>query len=670
MRIGAPLVLTSLLLAALPAFGENMEGEYGDASERAGIRMEEVVVTATRIEDPLRSIPKNITIISGEEIAQAPSNNVVDLLAREANVNLRSYFGGDKWGGVDIRGMGDPSVSNVVVMVDGYRLNPPDLAGPDFSSIPLDQIERIEILRGAGSVVYGDGAVGGVVNIITKKGEGKPQVRVYNSYGNYKTFDGRVSTRGKVKGFGFNLNGDYYTSEGYRENGFLRKKDVGANLFYDLKDWLTLSLNSSHHEDRYGLPGYVSKEDFKDKERRVKTFTPDDSGETEDDRVMGGMEMELGPWGRFEVHRGYRFRDNRYVMGFNPLIPRSEQTDRIDEDTRMLDASYIKELEFWGRKHRFQIGMDQFKTDYVREELSRSQRKNSEVKNLGLFFTHRWRPVERLSFNWGYRQQKFEGFFRDDQQVTSGGTKRWVHGIPFSREWENEAWDTGVVLDLTSNHSLFAGYATSFRNPNVDELAFADEDLHPQKGKHIEVGSRHVILRVIEFSATLFQMKIEDEIYYGQDQTGRTVNRNFDEKTVRKGIETALRFFPTENLTLWANHTYMSGRFDVKDTRVPLVPRYKTSCGLEWGIIEPLVLALSGTWVGDRIDGNDEDGILYDELESYKLFDVKLTYHFKSLKVFAGVNNIFNELYSTVGYSENYYPMPTRNFFAGAEWTF
>ncbi len=135
--------------------------------------MEEVVVTATMIEEPIREIPKNVTVITREDIEQASSNNVVDLLAREANLNLLSFFGTDKRASVDIRGFGATGVSNVVVMVDGFRLNPPDLAGPDFSSVPLDQIERIEIVRGGGSVLYGDGAVGGVINIITKKGPAK-----------------------------------------------------------------------------------------------------------------------------------------------------------------------------------------------------------------------------------------------------------------------------------------------------------------------------------------------------------------------------------------------------------------------------------------------------------------------------------------------------------------
>jgi iron complex outermembrane receptor protein len=170
-----PFFLLFLMIPAIVgAQDEEMTDE--DTKERARFELEEIVVTATREEDEIRKTPKNVTVITSEDIEQASSNNIVDLLARESNVNLRSFFGHDKGAGVDIRGMGDTYVSNVVVVVDGFRLNSPDLSGPDFSSIPLDQIERIEIVRGAGSVLYGDGAVGGVVNIITKKGAQEPEL--------------------------------------------------------------------------------------------------------------------------------------------------------------------------------------------------------------------------------------------------------------------------------------------------------------------------------------------------------------------------------------------------------------------------------------------------------------------------------------------------------------
>ena len=97
--------------------------------------------------------------ITADDIELLPSSNIVDLLAREANLNLRSTLGNAKFSGVDIRGQGDAYSSNVQVLVDGIRLNAADLSGADYSSVPLDQIERVEVIRGANSVRYGNGAI-------------------------------------------------------------------------------------------------------------------------------------------------------------------------------------------------------------------------------------------------------------------------------------------------------------------------------------------------------------------------------------------------------------------------------------------------------------------------------------------------------------------------------
>jgi len=257
--------------------------------------LSEVVVTAFKIEEPVLNIPKNVTVITSEDIKQAPSNNVVDLLARESGVTLKNFFGNDKQAGIDIRGMGATSSSNVIVMADGVRLNSPDLAGPDLSSIPLDQIERIEIVRGAESVLYGNGAVGGVINIITKKGQTEPEMRVYSSYGSYETNDIRTSFRRRISNFLLNVNADYYDSEGYRDNGSLDKKDASLFTGYEMSDYINLSLRASIHEDTYGLPGPVDRASLDSKELR-KTTSPDsqkDAGETTDRRFIGNIEIDF-----------------------------------------------------------------------------------------------------------------------------------------------------------------------------------------------------------------------------------------------------------------------------------------------------------------------------------------------------------------------------------------
>ena len=665
----AALCLLFALVMVRPSAPLAQDAVAPPAADR--FELEELVVTGTGLEEEVKKLPRNITVITAEDIEQASSNNVADLLAREANVQLRSFFGHDKWSAVDIRGMGDTAVSNVLVMVDGVRLNPPDMAGPDLSSIPLDQIERIEILRGAASVRYGDGAVGGVINIITKKGRSDPEFRVRTSYGSYNTFDGRVSYGGRVNRFNFNLSFAHYDTDGYRDNGRIRKNDVAAQFGYDLTDWLALSVGVTNHRDQYGLPGPVKKEDLGKRDKRELTLRPWDSGETEDERCRAALEMDLGRYGLITAAAGLRARDNEYVVGYTPLLPRQDQTDHIDEDTQTLNMVYLKDFTVSGLPQQIQVGVDYMYSDYIRDERSYNRRHNSRVERLDFFATGRVGLPWHLTFHLGYRHSDFDGQFRVDRRRTFGTKRVWVNGDPYARHWNRDSFELGLVWAPDDNTSLFASYATSFRSPNVDEFAEADDDLHPQKGEHFELGARRRFGSLAEVSVTLFMTTIEDEIYYGEDPaTGLPLNRNYDDRTVRTGVETDLKLYLLSNLYLWGNWTYMEARFQKTDAFVPLVPRYKASLGLEWNITDPLVLSLTGTVVGERFDGNDQNNTLYNKLGAYEVVDLKLIYRRNHFKFFAGVNNLFDRLYATTGYSETYYPMPTRNVYAGVELSF
>jgi TonB-dependent siderophore receptor len=669
IRVTSRLIFSLVFLVSCSnvLYAEDTDQTRQTPPAQPRFELEEIVVTASKIDESILNIPRNVTVITGEDIEQAPSNNIVDLLARESGVNLNSFFGHDKWAGVDLRGMGGSFVSNVIVMVDGMKLNTPDLLAADLSSIPLDRIERIEIVRGAGSVLYGNGAVGGVINIITKKGQEEPETRLYTSYGSYDTFDGRASHRGQIKNLLFNLNADYYDSDGYRDNGYLRKKDAGIQVGYPLGESVKLTFIGSHHEDKYGLPGRVSREDLSSKDRRTSTDRPDDFGETTDGRYMGGIEIDLGKWGHVKAHRGYRFRDNDFIQGFSPLITKEDQTDNIDEDTRNLDLTYNKAYEIRGLEHQFQSGLDHYETEYIREELSRKNRENSETESIGFFVSNDWSVTKDLIVRLGYRYNDYDGSFRTDQLVFFGDVKRWVNGDVSDRDFSNNAYDAGIVYTLSPEVSFFASYATSFRIPNVDEFAQAEDKLKPQEGTHIDIGGRYRSKGLVEVAFTLFQIRMEDEIFFDEDTQ---VNRNFSDRTKRRGLEADVRVYPTESLYLWGNYTYTEAKFEDKDTTVPLVPEHKASLGLEWQILEPLVLALTGTYVGSRFDGNDQDNNRFEALDRYLVFDGKLTYRYKGVKCFAGVNNILDELYSSVAYSETYYPMPTRNYYGGIEWTF
>ena len=137
------------------------------------------------------------TVITAQEIERSPGQSLQDLLAREPGVQMTNLFGSVNGArsSVDMRGFGAAGTSNTLVLVNGRRLNDIDMAGVDFSAIPKNSIERIEITRGnSGAVLYGDGAVGGVINIVTKNAvDLPPSARVQAGFGSFNYREGNVS---------------------------------------------------------------------------------------------------------------------------------------------------------------------------------------------------------------------------------------------------------------------------------------------------------------------------------------------------------------------------------------------------------------------------------------------------------------------------------------------
>jgi len=656
------LMTTAILVIPVGSMGADTDGgDADDAGRQPRLELDEIVVTANKIDEPLNQVPRNITVITSEDIEQAPSKNIVDLLNREVGMNIRSLFGSDKQSAVDIRGMGATAASNVVVMVDGVKMNAPDLSGVDFSAIPLEMIERIEVVRGAGSVLYGSGSVGGVINIVTRKGTPDTKTRVYTSYGSYETLDTRAGVSGSVQDFGYHLNAGYYDSDGYRDNGELIKRDLSGVLDYFLTDDITLNLAGAYHMDEYGLPGPVEKNDIDSATDRVQTDYPDDSGETTDMRISGGFELETDRWGSLNVVRGYRWRENEYIIGYTPLLDKADQADDIEEFTKTLTAVYEKKFSLFDRHQSLLIGIDHLFTDYIREEAPGGPRQNSRLESLGGFITNRWVFNEVLWAQWGYRINQTDGKFRTDQLVSFGEEERWINGDTDDFEWWNTAFDLGISYRIMDKITIYSSYATQFRTPNVDELAESEEGLRPQEGYQLEGGGRFEISSNLEMAATIFYIAIEDEIYYSE------INRNYDERTIREGIETEIKWYPIEALFIWGNYSYLEASFEGSGATIPLVPQHKGSIGTEWTPAHGWTVFLTGTYVGSRYDGNDVDNDRYDTLDAYQVFDTKLSYAHKGLKVFAGVNNILDELYETSSFSERYYPMPGRNIYAGIE---
>jgi len=139
-------------------------------AEESPYTLDSIVVTATRTESKIKEVPANITIIGREQIEERGARTLTDVFRDEQGVFTRSLLGNPKYSTIDIRGFGETAAQNSLFLIDGRRVNEIDMSGTDLMQVPVEMIERIEIYRGPASVLYGDNAIGGAVNIILQKG--------------------------------------------------------------------------------------------------------------------------------------------------------------------------------------------------------------------------------------------------------------------------------------------------------------------------------------------------------------------------------------------------------------------------------------------------------------------------------------------------------------------
>ncbi|MEI9475614.1 MAG: TonB-dependent receptor [Deltaproteobacteria bacterium] len=633
-------------------------------AQKEDVTLEEVVVTATRDVEEIRKVPANVTVITKEEIEQSNARTTVDLVRDEVGVVVRDYYGTGKSASVDIRGFGETAPSNVLVLVDGRRVNEIDLSGVDWTQIPLDQIERIEIVRGAGSVLYGDNAVGGVINIITKKPDKPFSAQAEGVVGSYQSSRLAGSVGGKWGSFSAMINADYSTTDGYRDNGFLRAKNLGGRFIYDVSEALSLSFSGNLHRDDAGYPGGLPKPLYE--QDRESTLHPDDRAKTDDGYSLLGVKAKLWDVGRIEADFSYRHRE------IDDSFPSFFFEDERRLTTWGLTPRYILEKPLVNHSNKLTVGVDLYQSDSNVDSQSvffGANRLVVKKKSAGVYALDELSVLENLILSLGYRHE-------------------WVHydllqGTPQSEDKTKDhepAYSLSLDYLFWKKSSVFISAKRSFRFPVSDELIQfyptfqVNPSIQPQTGYHYEAGVRHAFSDHIEANLTFFWIDQKDEIFFNPATFS---NENYP-KTRRQGLEAGVNVRPLPWFSVWGNYSFIkpilrAGSFSGND--IPGVPRNKASAGTNIDMGKGFLFDARVTYVGPRYLISDFGNKL-DRMDGYSTFDTKLTYSWKGLKTFVGINNLFNEKYAewavtnAAGTTQLFYAAPERNFFGGISYSF
>jgi iron complex outermembrane recepter protein len=644
------------------------------------VDLEKIVVTPSRMEQYDYQAGSNVSTIDSEDIKTSGARYVQDILKEELGINVYTNST-HKTAKVDLRGFADTSISNVLVLIDGRKVNSIDLSGTDWLQIPVESIEKIEVLRGAGSVLYGDNAVGGVINIITKKGAKDLEGYAGVSLGSYNTEKEDVEIKGSAGDLSYYLYSKYYNTNGYRDNSDLSTKDFNTRLNGEITDSLALDLSVSWHEDDYGMPGGLNAAELAQYGRRgSEPGSNSDFASTKDRFVK--LTVDSKPRfngtdiGDITIDLFHRNRD-AYSWFYYSGWPTAT---KYMIDTNGVTVKDVYKGMLSGRDLSTVIGLDYYDVDHVIKGTEGNTDDLSIYKKEIGFYAHAdYEAADRLFFNTGARYQKAKYTF--DQKAASVKHE--------TREPSESVFMGGARYEYAEGSNMHMSVQESFRFLATDEWYSTwtglDTDLKQQTGMQYEIGIKHNFDNIALLTVTPYWIDIKNEIYVNPE-VYPGYNENYD-RTRRKGVEIGtdidlLKFVSApyfDDLRFNTNCTYQQsefkdGAYNGKD--IPMVPRYLASARVKAGFLNGYNISLAGRYVGDRYainDTNNETPKVKDNI----IFDTRLSCEKRVFEFYAAISNIFDKKYfeyvvKPTGASDNkdYYPAPGRNLELGMKYKF
>jgi iron complex outermembrane receptor protein len=633
-----------------------------------------IVVQASRLDKTTLQMPATVQVITGEEIAAAGYTSAAEVLEKKGGISIRTMNSTPSLAQVALRGFGDNSFGRVLVLVNGERLNNPDMSSPNLLRVPVSSISRIEILRGPQTVLHGDFASAGVINIVTDDSTAEPKTTLGGSAGAYDTYSAFANTTGVFgeDGVSYRASADWDKSGGYRGNSDYETYELNAALRKDFGENRFLSLSTFYHDAEYGLPGSLPYARYQRAPRT--TTTPDDRSELESFGLNLGGRSTVGADGYLDVHGTVSRReiDSRW-HGVSYGAPWKSLYSG-DVVSYALLPQYVLDSPVAGHRNILTLGSD------LRYDVTDF---SSDYRTTGYASLLDW-DYDRASFA-GYAQDEF--FFTDAFSLTLGGRTEWFDnrvrrtGSATSFSTRESALEAALLYRPTDASKVYAKAGRSYHAPFIDEI-FAGAGtpnlgLAPETGLNLEIGAEALLAQEWTASLALYDMELKNEIYY---DPASYQNRNSPDDTRRLGLDAALR---------WSRHrvgavslAYSAIRSEFTDgpydgNRMPLVPAQTLSLNGEYALIHGLAV-LGGVRTATRqYLGSDFDNQA-ETLKAYTLVDCGVRYEpafLDGLRVTFGVDNLFDRAYCDyAGWSSAggayYYPARGRFWKLGAAYIF
>jgi len=652
-----------MVAAVAAAAGSVAEPTQTEATNKV-VEIPPVTVYASRIESSAAEMPSAVGVYDAEAISRSGARDLPELLDKVANLQIRTLNANPLQTQIAMRGFGENSYGRVKVVIDGEELNCVDMDAQNLVRIPLGSIDRVEVIHGPSPVLHGDGAVAGVVNIVTDTRDYSKKTKVTARGGSYGTFGANVQTKGgfEEEGLLYFASYDYSRSDGFRERSGYDMHAFSASLRKNFDNGSTVGFKANYFNSFFEMPGSLSYAQWKGSRRYAK-FDNDwcrlwNYGFAIDSKMAIAEDQWLYIDGAFSVkHRQAHWGDYGY-------------SNEYDLYSGQISPRYVNEKDVFDFGSKFTVGYD-FRYDRY------NVRDRSGYNNPKYHFDR-----ERHAL---FAEEEF--FLTDELSIVAGARGEYI-----DNRWRNYSglkettsydlmgdFELGVVYRPIEDMKVFAKGTRFHRSAFCDELSNTKDGkfLEPETGTSLDIGLEYTFAKEFKFDVTGFWSVMEDEIFYNPYVTPAPwgwngYNGNSPGRTERLGFDVGLAWCREKTAEASIRYSFVDSRFrngQYEGNTIPLVPQNRVRAEVGVWILDDLEVKGGYRFVSSQVlmsDFNNE----HSRLPGYSIFDIGLhytPYWAKGWKASFVMDNVLDRNYCDfAGWSDYsggyYYPACGRSF--------
>ncbi len=673
--------------SAAPAPGGEQPAEY----------LDDVVVTATRTANRVMETASNIAVIKAADLEKMDAKNLGDALKKIPGVFYSNASGLEPK--ISLRGTHIGMSGGALVLLNGIPVNMGKFGYTDFEALPIENIERVEIVKGPMSALYGGDSARGVISITTKRGDRPLQGNLSLAGGTHNDQRYSALAYGARGAFDYNLNLKKREQNGYRDHTTIDNYYANGELGWFLSEATRLSFyfNLADKERKLAKKLTEAQRD------RNPRFAPDYSN-TDNTDVITGLGLAIGKeLYELKTTLYYKNRDKEYEN--YKLATRIPYREDLDEDICGIRSLFSWKQPLCGRANTLSLGFD---CDYDRSDLKtvkavkkvpgapyvKPDPKKSGTfsrTEFGLFLQDELSLRDNLTLTFGLRYDYF-AFDNDADYDFSQGGKYDYDNKPDFDEWNPRLSLNYLPLD---DLGFYASYSKAYRAPNIYDYYASGSysarnayTLEPETFTQYEIGVRYRPAAWFNAELCYFHLVIDDMLDTAYDENGTYMGKqNISEATI-EGVELTLAGEPCERFSYRIGYSWMDSEYsddllykvgrkkvvNVKGNSLTKVPDHKLNIDLDFELLQREAFRLLWHVNYYYQDKFEMDKANSDQYKDYNLVNSKLRLLHDDFEVFVAVNNIFDEDYDGYAYrsygKNYYYPAAGTTYAAGLMYKF